>query len=530
MIFELTLFASFTLYHLIIGVCLLLLLSALFRLVRVSAEVQSWLWATAFVIATIAPFATFASIPEAVPAQAAIAMEQTVSLPRGGGRDAAPGTALRPIIVQDSQPGDHQPQWHVPGEFVFEFTAVFYLFMAVWALGSVRRAWQVCRSGWQTRHLRASANPLRAGSRLTSLSPFPLLESAAINTPMAIGLVSPVIVIPSSLAARFSHKQLAPVILHELAHIERSDLWVGLFQETLAIVFWWSPVMRILNHRIHIARELACDMRAASRLASGKQYAQSLLDCAQLMVSERSNALAMGLFTQKKELNHRINEVLKTKNIKAPSALTTAIICLGLAAGTVSVAEAYVPAINVPSVQQEANYFSKLSEAEGERLMAAIRKKDRTTISQMVKDGLDINTPIIGDGTALIIAVRYGDADMVTWLMAQGASVNQAARGDGNPLIMAAMKGNLDLTKLLLEKGAKVDAIVPGDETALITASRRGHADVVKYLVGRGADVNLGVEVMEVHDGATRTVLWTPLNKAANRSIRQFLKDAGAKS
>ena len=51
MLFEMTLLATFVLHHFLFTCCLLLALTLVFRLINTSAEMQSWLWVCAFIIA-----------------------------------------------------------------------------------------------------------------------------------------------------------------------------------------------------------------------------------------------------------------------------------------------------------------------------------------------------------------------------------------------------------------------------------------------------------------------------------------------
>ena len=153
---------------------------------------------------------------------------------------------------------------------------------------------------------------------------------------------------------QLSSAQLAPIVLHELAHIQRNDIWFSHFQEFIAVVFWWSPVIRLLNKKIHIDRELACDLRAVKQLNNNKQYAQSLIDCAKLMIIQQRSVLAMGLFSQKKELNNRVTTVLNSKSLKKPSMLAIIAVCLGLSALTIKVSQAFVPKISISDTEQNA--------------------------------------------------------------------------------------------------------------------------------------------------------------------------------
>lgn len=142
-------------------------------------------------------------------------------------------------------------------------------------------------------------------------------------------------------------------------------------------------------------------------------------------------------------------------------------------------------------------------------------------IRRQVKQGVDIDARVAGDGTALIRAAAGGDLASVNELIRQGADVNKPSRGDGNPLIAAAKHGHLDVVATLVSAGANVNAVVAGDETPLINAARGGHLDVATYLVEHGADVNKGVTA---DMGRWRS----PLSQAANDQIRAYLASKGA--
>ena len=48
---------------------------------------------------------------------------------------------------------------------------------------------------------------------------------------------------PNTILEQLHYDQLTAIVLHENAHISRRDNWFGLFQELIAILFWWSPVV-----------------------------------------------------------------------------------------------------------------------------------------------------------------------------------------------------------------------------------------------------------------------------------------------
>lgn len=523
MLFELTLLATFALQHLLIGGLLLVALSVIIRSFEFSVELRSWLWATAFVVSTIAPFSSL--VPgEAVRVQLVSVNESTLSDERS--LPAQPET----FAIMARTENEKRLQWNVPSSLVSLFAPIYYLFLLVWLIGSCWRFACVRRSFVATKTIVSTSEPLDYdfSSVSESLRLISVRSSGDAISPMAVGLFRPVILIPNSFLEDLAGDDLSPIVLHECAHVRRRDLWVGLFQECLAIVFWWSPVMRMLNRKIHVSRELACDAWAARALADRKRYAQSLIDCAHLMLERRSNVLAMGLFSKKKELTFRVNEVLKMNIHKRTKTIIAIVSCVLVSAGTILIADGLAPQVNLNSVRRESNHFSELSRTKGELLMEAIRDGDQSMLEFMIANGLDINTPIKGDGTALIVAVKYGNREMVEALINLGADVNQSARGDGNPLIAAAMYNRLKLAEFLVQHGAMVDAVVEDDETPLINASHRGYFDMVKFLVKNGADVNLGVTVNRWSMGGSSTEYRSPLSRAGSSEIREYLLSRGA--
>ena len=433
-----------------------------------------------------------------------------------------PQAALDNLAV----PTQEESLWHMPSEIVFQFSEILTALIVVWFIGSLWRTLTVFGSFLRTRHLIKSCKPVKHKNirELVADADIEIFTAKKINSPMVVGLMSPKIILPENIFQQLSSEQLAPIVLHELAHIQRNDIWFSHFQEFIAEVFWWSPVIRLLNNKIHIDRELACDLRAVKQLNNNKQYAQSLIDCAKLMITQQRSVLAMGLFSQKKELHNRISTVLKSKKLKTPSMLTIIAVCLGLSVLTIKVSQAFVPKISISDTRQNAQHYSLLPSAQGEQLIAAVMQNDIATIEQMQNQGVDINTPAIGDGTALIIAVKQDNREMVQALIDLGANVNQSSRGDGNPLITAAMTNNIALAQLLIDNGADINGIVRGDETPLINATRRGYFEMTQLLVNQGADVNLSVKT-GLSDGLK---IRSPLNMSRNSEITSYLIENGA--
>ena len=93
----------------------------------------------------------------------------------------------------------------------------------------------------------------------------PVLCCKDIASPAAFGLVRPVVLVPEHALVELSEEQLRWVILHELAHIRRGDLWIRLFQQLVQIAYFFHPAVWCSNAAIDRHRECACDDAALAR-------------------------------------------------------------------------------------------------------------------------------------------------------------------------------------------------------------------------------------------------------------------------
>lgn len=151
---------------------------------------------------------------------------------------------------------------------------------------------------------------------------------------------------------------------------------------------------------------------------------------------------------------------------------------------------------------------------------------DTAAVTELIRQGSDINVSQADGATALHWASYHGDAVMAQALLAAGAEPGAMNRNGSTPMWLAASRGDAALVKVLLEGGADANEILPlgrrplmlaarsgnieavellldhGAEpnareeergtTALMQAADQGHADVISLLIGRGADYAMG--------------------------------------
>ncbi|MEP7037792.1 MAG: M56 family metallopeptidase, partial [Acidobacteriota bacterium] len=85
------------------------------------------------------------------------------------------------------------------------------------------------------------------------------LQSNLIETPVVIGWLKPVILVPASVFLQISPQQLETILAHELIHIRRYDALVNLAQSLIEILFFYHPCAWWISSLIRMEREFAAD-------------------------------------------------------------------------------------------------------------------------------------------------------------------------------------------------------------------------------------------------------------------------------
>jgi len=111
--------------------------------------------------------------------------------------------------------------------------------------------------------------------------PIPVHRSGLAPAPASFGLFHPRIVVPNGIESSLSADQLRAVLKHEMAHLARRDLWIGLLQQAAQIIYWWNPLVRLANRQLADLREQICDEIAIRGLDNPGDYAATLLDIAE---------------------------------------------------------------------------------------------------------------------------------------------------------------------------------------------------------------------------------------------------------
>jgi BlaR1 peptidase M56 len=92
--------------------------------------------------------------------------------------------------------------------------------------------------------------------------------------------------LPASALAALSPSQLELVLIHELAHVRRHDMWVNLLQRVAETLLFFNPAAWYVSHRIATLREFCCDELTCRTVAPERAQAKTEYALALLRVAE----------------------------------------------------------------------------------------------------------------------------------------------------------------------------------------------------------------------------------------------------
>jgi beta-lactamase regulating signal transducer with metallopeptidase domain len=282
----------------------------IFRVKSPALRHQVWLFALIAVAAMPALSGVVQSLP--LPQPSYRALSYAVELPRiVVTNDAA-------TVVQNTSPAlSAKPSTKRP--------IIFGLSFVLWLVG-------VCAFVIKATINVVRLRRLRAGARLSSLADLDCAEcdcealragkarlalSDEIRSPMLVGVAPPMIVFPADVAAWASPAERRAMLRHELAHVERRDHYVNLFQTVFGAVFFFHPLARYACRQLSVEREMACDDHVVGSGAEAEAYAESIIKVAERSIAP-TGALAgapggahqLALFSARHILERRIEMIL----------------------------------------------------------------------------------------------------------------------------------------------------------------------------------------------------------------------------
>lgn len=117
-----------------------------------------------------------------------------------------------------------------------------------------------------------------------TLDSYPKVEvatSPSISSPMALGILRPIIVFPADLVEKLSADKLSLILMHELAHVRRWDNLTLLLHRLVSAVLFFHPAVWLCGRMLRREAEQACDDLVVCTTGRSEAYARGLAHVAE---------------------------------------------------------------------------------------------------------------------------------------------------------------------------------------------------------------------------------------------------------
>lgn len=130
-------------------------------------------------------------------------------------------------------------------------------------------------------------------------------RNSLIESPILIGLLNPILLIPTS----YNKITLRHMIAHELSHYRYKDLWIKWIAGIITAVHWFNPIVHYGRSKLNQQCELACDERTIRHYNSKEKqdYGNTLISLA----SNNRSPLSAKMSDSKKVLKNRLMSIMK---------------------------------------------------------------------------------------------------------------------------------------------------------------------------------------------------------------------------
>lgn len=269
----------------------------------------------------------------------------------------------------------------------------------------------------------------------------PILISKKSLSPMLVGLVKPILVLPSE---EYTDEELRIIFAHELAHLKRNDIFIKAIFILVSLLHWFNPFVHLMVRQGNKDMEESCDDYVLSGvdIEGRKLYCNVILKMAASNKNGKRPVFSTNIISSKKNLKLRIQSVFDNSKKKRGGIALIAIVVLVMISGLLFSVSGEVQREKTPS--QNDLFEEALEDANGNEF---------TNESKLENDENNITNNI--DNNELELGLRDEDdkAENSDIAVEEGGDlpVDDTSQGDDN----------------LPKPSAKVEEI-PSQETEIV--------------------------------------------------------------
>ena len=149
----------------------------------------------------------------------------------------------------------------------------------------------------------------RASEKVGYAREIRVAESDHLRVPFVYGLFRPGLIVPSQLK-EWPSERIEAILHHEFAHVKRKDILLQFCAQLACCLYWINPLAWVMERKLFIERERACDDVAINRDIKASDYAGYLMETMEELGDRRTHVWVMSAMAEGTDFKDRIISVL----------------------------------------------------------------------------------------------------------------------------------------------------------------------------------------------------------------------------
>ena len=216
--------------------------------------------------------------------------------------------------------------------------------------------------------------------------PIELCVNPLVSSPLMTGFFHPCIVLPK---ANISEKDFQYIVLHELTHYKRRDMFYKLLVQITVCLHWFNPLVHLMSQEITKACEFSCDeaVLAQTGYDNAQDYGKTLLDAMAAVGRYKENLGSVTLSENKQLLKERLGAIMNFKRKSSAIRLLTGALTLCMILGAAFVGVYPVASAANDATGKTGTYIYDENSGTGRYLDDDRNDKDNPTQAEMSAHG-----------------------------------------------------------------------------------------------------------------------------------------------
>lgn len=198
---------------------------------------------------------------------------------------------------------------------------IMQVFSRIWLAGVLFLALFSCLVTIQfkgrTKALKRAADPAirslaeQCSQRVKLKKRIPVYMAPHFKGPCISGVIRPAIYLPEDICSRVGQQELKHILMHELAHYKRKDLFYSFLATLAALLHWFNPLVWLAVRKMRLDREIACDAYVMEMLGEEERvsYGTTIIHVANLFANGRKQLNLAGFYETNSQLERRISMI-----------------------------------------------------------------------------------------------------------------------------------------------------------------------------------------------------------------------------